>query len=65
MLRNMEKVKERFIDIEGKSPEEAIEKGINRLNLPREKVKIKILSEPQSGLFGMDGPSKAKIRIYY
>ena len=61
----MEKAKQRFIDIAGKSVEEAIETGVNRLNIPREKIKIKILSEPQSGLFGMGGPSKAKIRIYY
>jgi len=61
----MQKAKQRFIDSEGKSVEDAIETGINKLNLSREKVKIKILSEPQSGLFGMDGPSKAKVRLYY
>ncbi len=61
----MEKNKERFIDVEGKTVEEAIDIGIRNLKLPREQIKIKILSEPHSGLFGMDGPSKAKIRIYY
>jgi len=65
MPKKMKKANEKFIDIEGKSVEDAIETGINRLNLPREKVEIKILSEPQSGLFGMGGPSKAKIRLYY
>lgn len=59
------KRKERFIDIEGTTVEEAIETGIKQINLPREKIKIKILSEPHAGLFGMTGPSKAKIRIYY
>jgi predicted RNA-binding protein Jag len=61
----MEANKERFIDIEANSVEEAIEMGIRKLNLPREKIKLKILSEPHAGLFGMDGPSKAKIRIIY
>lgn len=61
----MKKSKERFIEIEGNSVEEAIEIGIQKLNLPREKIKIKILSEPQAGLFGMNGPSQAKIRIFY
>ncbi len=65
MPRKMKKANEKFIDIEGKSVEDAIETGINRLNLPREKVEIKILSEPQSGLFGMGGPAKAKVRLYY
>lgn len=61
----MKTSKSRFIDIEAKTVEEAIEMGIRKLNLPREKIKIKILSEPQSGLFGMNGPSNAKIRISY
>ena len=61
----MKKSKEHFIEIEGNSVEEAIEMGICQLNLPREKIKIKILSEPHAGLFGMNGPSKAKIRIFY
>ena len=61
----MKKSKERFIEIEANSIEEAIEMGIRQLNLPREKIKIKILSEPHAGLFGMNGPSKAKIRIFY
>jgi len=65
MPKKMNKDNKKFIDIEGKSVEDAIETGINRLNLPREKVEIKILSEPQAGLFGMDGPSKAKVRLYY
>ena len=61
----MKKSKEHFIEIEGNSVEEAIEMGIRQLNLPREKIKIKILSEPHAGLFGMNGPSRAKIRIFY
>lgn len=54
-----------FIDVEAKTIEEAIKAGIDKLNLPREKIRIKILSEPQIGLFGMDGPSKAKVRLFY
>lgn len=61
----MKSDKQRFIDIEARSVEEAIAIGIKKLNLPREKIKIRILSEPQHGLFGMDGPAKAKVRIFY
>jgi spoIIIJ-associated protein len=61
----MKKVKKRFIDIEGKTVEEAVNIGLEKLTLTREEIKIKILSEPHEGLFGMDGPSKAKVRIYY
>lgn len=57
--------KTKFIDIEANTVEEAIDAGVKKLNLPKEKIKIKILSEPQRGLFGMNGPFKAKVRIYY
>ncbi len=61
----MKNNKQRFIDIEAKNVEEAISIGIQKLKLPRKEIEIKILSEPQHGLFGMDGPAKAKIRIFY
>lgn len=51
------------IESEGKTVEEAIKKGLEALKLPREKVKIEVLSEEKKGLFGMQGAKPAKVRI--
>ncbi len=50
------------IEIEGKTPEEAIEKALEVLDAPREKVKVEILDEGSKGLFGMIGSKQAKVR---
>ena len=51
------------IEVEGKTVEEAIKKALVGLKLPRNKVKIEILSEGEKGLFGMPGAKPAKIRV--
>lgn len=51
------------IEIEGKSVEEAIQMALKELNLPREQVKIEIISEEAKGLFGMAGAKPAKVRV--
>jgi spoIIIJ-associated protein len=51
------------IEIEGKTVEEAIKKALNELKLPRDKVKIEVLSEEEKGLFGMPGAKPAKVRV--
>ena len=51
------------IEVEGNTVEEAIKKALKELKLPREKVKIEILSEEEKGLFGMPGAKPAKIRV--
>ena len=51
------------IEVEGKTVEEAIKKALQTLKLPREKVKIEVLSEEEKGLFGMLGAKPAKVRI--
>ena len=51
------------IEVEGKSAEEAIEKALKHLNLPRDRVKIQILTEEEKGLFGMSGAKQAKVRV--
>ncbi len=51
------------IEIEGKTVEEAIQKALKKLKLPREKVKIQVLSEEEKGLFGMPGARPAKVRV--
>ena len=51
------------IEIEGKSTEDAIRIALSELKVPRNKVKIEVLSEEERGLFGMAGAKPAKIRV--
>ncbi|MFH0918319.1 MAG: Jag N-terminal domain-containing protein [Candidatus Omnitrophota bacterium] len=57
----MKRVK--YVEVEGKTVDEAIEKGLQELKLPRNRVKIESLSEEKKGLFGMAGAKPAKVRI--
>ncbi|MDP3041998.1 MAG: Jag N-terminal domain-containing protein [Candidatus Omnitrophota bacterium] len=57
----MKKVK--YVEVEGKTVEEAIEKALQELKLPRNRVKIESLSEEKKGLFGMAGAKPAKVRV--
>ncbi len=56
-------VKKISIEIEGKTVEEAVKKALKELNLPRNQVKIQVLSEEEKGLFGMPGAKPAKVRV--
>jgi len=51
------------VEIEGHTVEEAVKKALRELKLPRNKVKIEILSEEEKGLFGMPGAKPAKVRV--
>ncbi|MGA2775149.1 MAG: Jag N-terminal domain-containing protein [Candidatus Omnitrophota bacterium] len=51
------------IEVEGKTVAEAIKKALKELKVPRDKVKIEVLSEEEKGLFGMEGAKPAKIRV--
>ncbi len=51
------------IEVEGKTVEEAVKKALQELKLPRDKVKIEVLSEEEKGLFGMPGAKPAKVRV--
>jgi len=53
----------RYIETEGKTIEEAIEKALQVLKLPRKRVTIETLSEEKKGLFGMPGAKPAKVRV--
>lgn len=55
--------KARYVESEGKTVEEAIEKALKELKLTRNQVKIESLSEEKKGLFGMPGAKPAKIRV--
>ncbi|MEW6101319.1 MAG: Jag N-terminal domain-containing protein [Candidatus Omnitrophota bacterium] len=50
------------IEIDGKTVEEAIKKALKELGLPRQRVKIEVLSDEERGLFGMPGAKPAKVR---
>lgn len=52
-----------IIEVEEKSVEEAIALACQKLKLPREKLEIEILSKGSSGIFGIVGARKAKIRV--
>ncbi|MEN6437712.1 MAG: RNA-binding cell elongation regulator Jag/EloR [Syntrophobacter sp.] len=51
------------LEIEEKSVEEAIVLACQKLKLPREKLEIEIISKGSSGIFGIVGARKAKIRV--
>ena len=46
----------------GKTVEEAIEKGLEQLDVPKERAHIKILQAPSNGLFGF-GKKEAQVEI--
>lgn len=60
----MEDIKNKNIEIEveGKTVEEAVKRALAILKVPKNQLKIKIVSEEQKGLFGMKGAKSAKIR---
>jgi len=51
------------LEIEEKSVEDAIALACQKLKLPREKLEIEIISKGSSGIFGIVGARKAKIRV--
>ncbi len=51
------------IEVEGRTIEEAVKRALKELKLPRDKVKIEVLSEEEKGLFGMPGAKPAKVRV--
>ncbi len=51
------------IEVEGKTVEEAIKKGLKLLNVPKRLVKVRIVCEEKRGLFGMEGAKLAKVKL--
>ena len=50
-----------YVEAEGNSIDEAIERALERLGVPREKAEIEIISNATRGLFGLGG-RRAKVR---
>lgn len=53
----------RSIEVEAKTPQEAIKAALEKLGVPRSKVEVKVLSEEDKGLFGMEGARLAKVKV--
>ncbi len=51
-----------FLEFEGKDPEDAISQAVAYFKVPQEKLEIEIISLGSSGLFGLLGGKKAKIK---
>ena len=54
----------KFIDMTGKTEEEAIRKALAELGLERDDVSVEILERAKSGFFGI-GATPAKVRVSY
>ncbi len=52
-----------FVEAEGKTVEEAIQKALQKLNIPRVQAKVQVVAEGKQGLFGMKGAKPAKVRV--
>ena len=55
--------KAKSYEFEGCTVEDAIKNAIKVLKVSRETINVKVLSEEQRGLFGMEGAKRAKIRV--
>lgn len=54
----------KFIDVTGKTEDEAIRKALSELGLERDEVSVEILERAKKGIFGI-GASPAKVRVTY
>ena len=52
-----------FMEIEGKNLEKAIEKACSKLKVSRDSLKYEVISYGSSGIFGLAGIKKARIRV--
>ena len=53
-----------FIDVTGKTEEEAIKKALAQLNMDRFDVSVEVLERAKSGFLGI-GAAPAKVRVFY
>lgn len=53
-----------FVEIEGKNVDIAVEKACKQLKIKKETLKYDIISTGSSGIFGLVGAKKAKIRVH-
>jgi spoIIIJ-associated protein len=53
----------RSLEVEAKTIEEAIETACSELNVSRENIEVEVLASGSTGIFGIVGTKKAKIRV--
>ena len=53
----------RVYEFQGKNVEQALERASDDLNVPAEKIKYEVLTYGSSGIFGLVGVKKAKIKV--
>ena len=51
------------LEFKGKNVEQALEKASAKLKVPKSKLKYDIISYGSSGIFGLSGSKKARIRV--
>ena len=54
----------RYIDVIGKTEDEAIRKALEQLNMDRDDVSVEILERAKSGFLGLGG-NPARVRVSY
>jgi spoIIIJ-associated protein len=54
----------KYLEFNGKNVDQALEKASDELNLPAEKIKHEVLAYGSSGIFGLVGVKKAKIKVF-
>ena len=54
----------RFVEVEGKSKDDAIQKAARELSVPAEEIGIEVLSDSGRGFLGFVGGKKVKIRAW-
>ena len=52
-----------ILEVYGSTVEEAVQKALKELNVSREEIDVKVVSEEKKGLFGMEGEKPAKIIV--
>jgi spoIIIJ-associated protein len=52
-----------FIEVEGKNIQKAVDKACAKLKIPRDTLKYEVISYGSTGIFGLAGVKKARIRV--
>lgn len=53
----------KFIEVNGKTVEDAIEKGLKELETIREKVNVEVIEQGSKGIFGLLGSKPARVKL--
>ena len=52
-----------IVEFEGKTVENAVKEASEKLNIPARKLKHDVISHGSTGIFGLVGTKRAKIRV--